>query len=71
MKCYRVSVLGAFYDYEFVTYDDITAKELKKWFKTAYDTPCGIIRVTEVNLSDIDPLWAMQLEQNDGVITWI
>lgn len=70
MKCYRVSVLGAFYCYEFVTYDDITAKELKKWYRKNYAS-WSLIKVKQLSISEVDPIWAIGLEKHDGIIRFV
>ena len=72
MKCYRISTLCALFNFDFVTYDDITAKELKKWYKKNYAPwPWNLIKVKQIDTSEIDPIWAIELEKNDGVIKFV
>lgn len=70
MQCYRISTLGSFYDYEFVTYDNITAKELKKWFKKNY-AHWRFVKVKQIDISEIDPIWAIELEKCDDIIKFV
>ena len=72
MRCYRISVLGALFSHDFVTYDDITAKELKKWYKKNYAPwPWSFIKVKQLSVSEVDPIWAIGLEKHDGIIKFV
>lgn len=70
MRCYRISVLGALFSHDFVTYDDITAQELKKWYRKNYAS-WPLIKVKPLSLSEVDPIWAIGLEKHDGIIKFV
>jgi hypothetical protein len=70
MACYRISVLGMLFDYYFITCGDITKKEMKKWFRDNY-TSWRIMTVKEVDVLDVDLLWAFHLQKENGEIKCI
>lgn len=70
MRCYRISALGALFSHDFVTYDDITAQELKKWYKKNYAS-WPLIKVKPLSISEVDPIWAIGLEKHDGIIKFV
>ena len=70
MKCYRVSVLGMGFMFDYITYGDIAKEELKKWFKDNYPLK-RFVRVKEIERSEVDRIWAIYLEKKDGIIKCI
>lgn len=54
-------------EYEFITDDSITEKELIKWFKKTYK-PSFFQSVEEVSRDEIDILWAIRLIKENGKI---
>lgn len=65
MKYYRV--IGTFYNHDFITSDGINKKEFKKWFRKNYSTRL-FIKVKEIDVSELDPIWAMHLKKENGQI---
>lgn len=67
MKCYKISVFGMFFDYYFTTFDDISKKEIKEWFKKNY-TAWRLMTIKQIDESDVDPLWAIHLYKDNDEI---
>ena len=70
MRCYRVFVLGMGFMFDYITYGDITKEELKQWFEDNYSIK-RFVRVKEIERSEIDRIWAVYLEKEDGAIKCI
>lgn len=70
MRCYRVSVLGMSFVFDYITYGNITKEEVKQWFKDNYSFK-RFVRVKEIESSEVDRMWAIYLEKTDGVIKCI
>ena len=65
MKYYRV--IGTFYNHDFITNNDVNKKDLKKWLRKHYSLRF-FIKVKEIDVSELDPIWAIRLKKENGQI---